>query len=186
MRILSGTSKRRALNFCPSPLVRPTKERVRQALLNVLVHRFAVDFAQATILEGFGGTGVFSFEVVSRGARNVWCIEKDPKTAHLIQENAQRLGMDRAIHVVVMDFFSFQPSQLFDLVFLDPPYDEGLVFPALLHLLQSLSQKAVVIVECRKKDVAILEKNIQNLPGLFIQVEKIYGKIALLFLRKGS
>lgn len=186
MRIISGTARRRVLDFCESPVVRPTKERIRQALFNVLVHRFKLNFEQTTVLEGFGGTGIFSFEAVSLGSQNVWCVEQDPIIAHLIQKQAKQFGMDRVIRVVTTDLLTFQTSESFGLVFLDPPYNGGLVKPALHHVCSFLAPEAVVVVECRKKDIAPLQEELQNLPQLSLQTFKTYGKIALLFLQSTS
>lgn len=183
MKIISGTFKRRTFAFNNSPTVRPTKERVRQALFNVLVHRFAIDFSQIGILDGFGGTGAFSFEAVSRGAQTVWCVEKKNETARLIQENGCLLGMDQAVRVVTSDLLLFQPPVPLGLVFLDPPYDEDLVIPALQHLLPSIDSGAVVVIECRKRDAEALKKLVQGFHEMNFKTEKNYGKIAVLFFQ---
>lgn len=183
MKIISGSSKRRTFSLIDSPTVRPTKERIRQALFNVLVHRFAIDFAQTAVLDGFGGTGAFSFEAASRGAQTVWCVEKDPATARLIQENGRRLGMDRTVRVMIADLLSFQAPVPLGLAFLDPPYDEGLVIPALQHLLPSIEPGAIVVIECRKRDAEALKEKALAFSEVTFETVKTYGKIALLFFR---
>lgn len=194
MKITSGSAKHRRLAFQETPGLRPTKERIRQALFDVLFHRFGVDLTQASVLEGFGGTGILSFEAISRGAKQVYCIEKNPVTARLIQTHARQLSMEGALRVICSDllqFRSFQTDRSFDLVFLDPPYNEDLVLPAVRHLRQEglLANEALIVVECRKRDLEAMAQSLAALSstreGSFsLQACKTYGKIALGFFQE--
>jgi 16S rRNA (guanine(966)-N(2))-methyltransferase RsmD len=125
MRIISGTAGGRLLKVPKGQGVRPTPELVRQAVFNSLGERVR----DARVLELFGGTGALSLEALSRGARDAVCVEKSPRHAAFIRDNARQTNLADSFQVRVMDAFGSVRQLVangarFDLVLADPPYGE--------------------------------------------------------------
>ncbi|MDR1907379.1 MAG: RsmD family RNA methyltransferase [Holosporales bacterium] len=161
MRISNGTLKNKNLSNTVAPSVRPTKVRIKQAIFNILKHRFLVDFEQTSVLDGFAGTGMFGFEALSHGAKHVAFVENDYKTANLIRQNAKTLGV--SCDVYHCDLINFKPNMVFDLVFLDPPYFKGLIVPAVLNLVQGgFVKDGIICIECARKEFAEVHEQLQQ------------------------
>ena len=126
MRITGGKAARRILKVPKGLAVRPTPDLVKQAVFNSLGTRVE----GARVLELFAGTGALSFECLSRGALSAVCIEKSPRHAEVIRQNADRAGFPAAsVQVRVQDVFAVigqlvESGQRFDLILADPPYGE--------------------------------------------------------------
>jgi 16S rRNA (guanine966-N2)-methyltransferase len=126
MRITGGHAARRLLKVPRGLDIRPTPDRVKQAIFNSLGDRLQA----ARVLELFAGSGALSLECLSRGARSAVCVEKSFKHADFIRRNATASGMDRAsLQVCVQDVFPSvrrmaEEGMEFDLIFADPPYGE--------------------------------------------------------------
>lgn len=125
MRIIGGTAGGRQLKTPGGHDVRPTPDLVRQAIFNSLGDR-VVD---ARVLELFGGTGALSLECLSRGALRATCVEKSPKHARFIRDNARLLELEKSFDLRVDDAFHALGQLLalgreFDLVLADPPFGE--------------------------------------------------------------
>ena len=123
MRITGGVLGGRRLATLSGRRTRPTSDRVRQALFNILGDR-VVD---AVVLDLFAGTGAFAFEAISRGAQRAVLVEKDRRAVAVIRDNAKQLDVEE--HVVMKSFDLLQPggrlAELdgpFDVIFIDPPY----------------------------------------------------------------
>jgi 16S rRNA (guanine966-N2)-methyltransferase len=126
MRIIGGSLAGRRLEAPAGPAVRPTLDRVRQALFNSLGTRVE----GARVLDLFSGTGALGFECLSRGAGAILSVESDPGHARLVRRNAALLQVPPAQHAVcVADVFALLPrlhqeGQRFDLIIADPPFGE--------------------------------------------------------------
>jgi len=109
------------LRFTPLPGLRPTPDRVRETLFNWL----GQDLTGRTSLELFAGSGALSFEALSRGARRAVCVELDPRSVAGLRENARRLGTE-GVEVHRGDALDFlrNDTQRYDIIFIDPPYNE--------------------------------------------------------------
>ncbi|MEO8070755.1 MAG: 16S rRNA (guanine(966)-N(2))-methyltransferase RsmD [Acidobacteriota bacterium] len=124
MRIIAGTLKGRRLEPPSAPGVRPTSDKLRETLFNVL--RDAV--ADARVLDGFAGTGAVGLEALSRGAAHVTFVDRDPRALAVVSRNIAACGLAAAAATARGTFIDFcvaagaGPSR-FDLIFLDPPYD---------------------------------------------------------------
>jgi 16S rRNA (guanine966-N2)-methyltransferase len=133
IRIIGGQWRGRNLHFPQSAPVRPTPDRVRETLFNWL----QFELAGLRCLDLFAGSGALGVEALSRGAAATVFVERDPAAAAALRQNLQTLGCDRG-QVVVANAFDYlrgpPPSQPFQLVFLDPPYDERWLLPALQAL----------------------------------------------------
>lgn len=136
MRIIAGSLKGRRLAAPTWEGLRPTSDRLRETLFNILQHQVA----GARVLDGFAGTGAIGIEALSRGAAHVTFVEKDPRACRLLAENLARCGVTGGYTIeraALMPALARQPH-LFDLVILDPPYGlidlEANVEAALRHL----------------------------------------------------
>ncbi len=139
MRIIAGRHRGRLLVAPPGDVVRPTGERAREALFNILAHgKFAVAgpaYAGAEIVDAFAGTGAFGLEALSRGAAHVVFIENDRTALAALRQNIAALGEEKRSRIASGDATS-PPRALApaSLAFLDPPYGKGLGVPALTAL----------------------------------------------------
>lgn len=121
-RIITGSLKGRALELPGYTTVRPTRERVRQALFNMLASR--MEFAGATVLDLFCGSGAWGLEALSRGAAKVLLVDNDLRAA---ERNVKALALESGVELVAADVAAWAPPAPADVVMLDPPYGKGLV-----------------------------------------------------------
>jgi 16S rRNA (guanine966-N2)-methyltransferase len=183
VRIIAGRHRGRALRAPDGRAVRPTSDRAREALFDILAHgRFADRpvFADARVLDVFAGTGAFGLEARSRGAAHATFIEKDRGALTILRGNIAALGEEKNAAVLAAD--ALHPPQAaapVTLAFLDPPYGEDLAAPALAALATArwLAPEALVVVE-----VAARQKLVPP-PGFTLLEERRYGAARLVFLR---
>ena len=120
MRIIAGAFRGRRLRGPEGEGVRPTSDRLRETLFNILMPRIA----GARVLDGFAGTGALGLEALSRGAAHATFVESDPAALRVLRQNAAVCGVESTCTIVPDDMRAFAargPHQ-FDLVLLDPPY----------------------------------------------------------------
>lgn len=120
IRITGGTLRGRTLSQAVPPGVRPTAARMREALFSMI----GQDLTGWSLLDAFGGMGLFSFEAWSRGAAPVTTVEKSRRTADQLRVEAGRLGVPLDLRVDDAQRILSAPSEGWDLIFLDPPYAE--------------------------------------------------------------
>lgn len=123
LRIIGGQWRSRNITFVDSPGLRPTPSRVRETLFNWLQY----DIQGRCCLDLYAGSGALSFEAASRGAKSVIQVEENPQVCRQLHENTQALKAAQ-IKQVQSDVFRFLAgnSELFDVVFIDPPFGKGL------------------------------------------------------------
>jgi 16S rRNA (guanine966-N2)-methyltransferase len=144
MRITGGQAARRILRVPKGMDVRPTPDRVKQAVFNSLGARIL----DARVLELFGGSGALSLEALSRGCASAVCIEKSPRHAEFIRRNAESTGYGAAVfHARVQDVFPalqqmVASGERFDLILADPPYGDKNVGRRSTSLAQKLLDDA--------------------------------------------
>ncbi len=180
MRIVAGVYGGRKLNVPKGRDVRPTSDKIRGAMFNMLSSRDAV--VDARVLDAFCGTGALGLEALSRGASHAIFLDKSRTSLDLARENAQILGVENA-SFRVCDSSKFSEKRndedTYSLIFLDPPYHKGLILKSLerLHHGDWLSDDAWVMCES--------ERSFCLLPSDFFSfdVEKIYGDIKITLLR---
>ncbi len=140
MRIVSGRFKGRTLKTPGDAALRPTSDKVRQAIFNILEHAgFAAGFSLegARVVDLFAGTGALGLEALSRGAKYCLFIEDAAESRAIIRENVEALGLTGASKIWRRDATNLGALDTlapFDLAFLDPPYRKGLIAPALTGL----------------------------------------------------
>jgi 16S rRNA (guanine(966)-N(2))-methyltransferase RsmD len=159
MRIIAGLLRSRTLQAPPGLATRPTSDRLRETLFNVLAPRIE----GAAFLDLYAGSGAVGMEALSRGAGHVSFVERAPAAVSVLRGNLERLGLRAGFHIQTGSVGGFlrKPRgdglKVFDLVFLDPPYDAAQEYAATLGLLGGvaaamLAAEAVVIAEHRRKE----------------------------------
>lgn len=152
MRVVGGTYRGRALKGPASQSIRPTTDRLRQALFNVLAHAYDDAADGARVLDLFAGTGALGIEALSRGATFALFVEEAVEARALIRENVEALGLTGATRIFRRDATRLgdcPAGEAYSLVFCDPPYGKGLAEAALLSARAGgwLAPGALVVVE---------------------------------------
>jgi 16S rRNA (guanine966-N2)-methyltransferase len=176
MRITGGLYKNRKLNVPDGNAVRPTSDRMRQSLFNMLHHaKWAngFDLTKAHILDLFCGSGALGLEAISNGAPHATFVDLDIAS---IKQNSHFMD-DTQFDIIKQNAtkLSLQNDVQFDCIFMDPPYRKGLVTEALQNLIDKnyMADNAIVIVECEKEldlqtDLELLDKRAQGQSNLYI------------------
>lgn len=122
MRIIAGKFRSRRLKTIDSPIVRPTTDRVRQTIFDVLTVR--IDFENTNVLDCFAGSGLLGFEAISRGASQVVFVEQHPKVAAYISNSIRLLQLETQAKLHLTDAMRFvnETVEPYHLIFADPPY----------------------------------------------------------------
>ena len=143
--MIAGEFKGRRLKTPKWEGVRPTSDKLRETLFNILAPRIA----GAKVLDGYAGTGALGIEALSRGASHVTFVEKDRRAAALIEENAQGCGLKGGYTIANGDFLASHSrvAGSFDLILLDPPYDIGDVHSVLDRAAGLLSPDGLLVLE---------------------------------------
>ncbi len=154
MRVIAGIAKKRRLKMPPGWSGRPTADRVKESLFNILGPRIPGCY----FLDLFAGTGNVGIEALSRGAARVVFVERDKRAVKTIRDNLVHVGLTERAEVLAQDTFLALrqlAGQQFDVIFLDPPYGQGLELPALeaidRHAL--VVSGGIVVVESSKRQV---------------------------------
>jgi len=180
MRIISGKLGGRKLFSLRGQSIRPTSDRVREALFNILAEQVAA----ATVLDLFAGTGALSIEAASRGARRVVCVDNSREAIRTIQKNVHPLALEATIRMIKWDITRNlnclrADEPVYDLVFMDPPYERGLVEKTLdnLHASRSVKPGAMLVVEHSRREELPAERD-------FVETadQRKYGKTLVSFL----
>ena len=137
MRVVGGRLKGRNIASPASRDIRPTQDRLREALFNILVHAYDDPIDGARVLDLFAGTGALGIEAVSRGAAFTLFVDNGAEARALLRNNVEALGLGGVTKVYRRDATNLGPAypvEPFSLVFLDPPYGKGLAETALASL----------------------------------------------------
>lgn len=180
LRIIGGSLRRKKLHAVRGRHVRPTADRLRESIFNILSSRIR----KAVVLDLFAGTGAFGIEAISRGAEYAVFIDNHREALAVIARNIKACAFSDRTKIIKWDIKnnlscikSFYPT--FNLVFLDPPYNQNMVKPALLNLFQSnsLEKAACIMVEH-----AVTEPLQGDLKGFEMDDQRRYGKTLVSFL----
>jgi 16S rRNA (guanine966-N2)-methyltransferase len=162
--------------------IRPTSDRTRESLFNILEHRYVGTLRDARVIDLFAGTGALGFEAMSRGAKACLFVEESAAARGLIRRNQEALGLTGTTRIFRRDATGLGlvgTAEPYTLAFLDPPYGKGLATTALGALVSGgwLAPGALVVVEeAAKAEVVPAE-------GLSVDDERSYGETRILFLR---
>jgi len=185
MRIVGGRNKGRGLKTPPGRDVRPTSDRVRESVFNILLHGiddFAID--GVSVVDVFAGTGALGLEALSRGASHATFIDRNSKALAVAKENAANLKEWRNVTPLNLDATRLAPPPLAakapcGLAFLDAPYEKGLTGPSLLGLVNKgwVGSGSVVVCEVGAAEPL-------DVPRAYEMIdERTYGAARIVFLR---
>jgi 16S rRNA (guanine966-N2)-methyltransferase len=158
MRVVGGRLRSREIAAPKSSAIRPTADRLRESLFNILTHGYGDPVSGARVLDLFAGTGALGIEALSRGADYVLFVDEGAEARALLRENTQTLGLAGVTRIFRRDATELGPCypvEPFTLAFLDPPYGKGLAEQALTSAREGkwLLPGAIVVVE-ESKDAA--------------------------------
>ena len=184
MRIVAGRHRGRRLLAPLGETVRPTSDRAREALFNILSHgnlaAEGIPFAEAAVLDAFAGTGALGLEALSRGAAEAVFIERDRDALVILRNNIEALGERARARVMPGD--ATRPPRAItgcSVAFLDPPYRSGLATPALTALVAAgwFAPHALAVIELAARE------HFTPPAGFTLLDERVYGAARLVFLR---
>ena len=184
MRVVGGRLRGRNLASPASREIRPTADRLRESVFNILIHAYGDPIQGARVLDLFAGTGALGIEAVSRGAAFALFVDNGTEARALLRNNVEALGLGGVTKVFRRDATNLgaaHPVEPFSLAFLDPPYGKGLAEQALVSLRDGgwLTKEALVVVEEAKAAGF-------TAPEGFAELERrAYDDTEFVFLRAG-
>ena len=179
MRIVGGKFKGKSLASPLTDAIRPTSDRLRESLFNILAHRPQSILEGARVLDLFAGTGALALEALSRGAAFACLVDEGAEARGLIRSNIEACGVGGVTRVLRRDATKLgqvSPFEAFDLVFLDPPYGKGLGELALTSSIAGawLASGATIIWEERASVI------VAPPPGLTVMDRRDVGEAQML------
>lgn len=179
MRVITGIARGKRLVTLDGKDVRPTSEKVKEALFSAL----QFDIEGRRILDLFAGSGQLGIEALSRGAKNATFVDSSNNSVKVIKKNLETTGFADIAKVVMCDYSAFTAMcrDNFDIAFLDPPYNEGILLPAIKSVLPLMSDYGLIVCEY-PTEVEIPE----TIGGFTVYRTYRYGKINVTIYRKGA
>ena len=178
MRITAGKFKAKHVDTVKSQDVRPTSSKIRESIFNIIQNRVS----DSLMLDLFAGSGIIGLEALSRGAKDVVFVEKNPKVLRVLKNNMTSFNLNsKVIFNDAIKALDILKGSKFDIIFVDPPYAAGL-YPEVLKKIKDnnlLADDGILILEhssCDKFEQTAEEFNFE------IQKSKQYGDTTLLFL----
>lgn len=145
MRVITGSARGCRLDTLSDQATRPTAERVKEGLFSAI----QFDIPGRRVLDLFAGSGQLGIEALSRGAASCTFIDRNQQAAELVRRNLQKCGLFQQAQVLTTDAEDFlhRTRDIFDLIFLDPPYASGLLCPCLEAAADHLSPGGLIVCE---------------------------------------
>ena len=181
MIITTGSLKFKKISSIKNSNLRPTSNKVRQAIFNILKHKLDMDVwkKKSCMLDAFAGTGIVAFEAISRGFAKTTLIEKDKKNFKKLLENASNLNLSQQVNIINDDFLNIRnlPCK-YKLVYLDPPYYKNIINQAVEKILDIKILDTNSIIVCETEGSFNFEDKIKKLKNF----SKTYGSVKLTFI----
>lgn len=184
LRIIGGALKGKKLLSFKGHKIRPTSDRVKESLFNIISERLEKG---AAVLDLFAGSGNLGIEAMSRGAGRTCFVENDKKSLEILRKNIAHCGVSGSSEVIPLDARKGiavleNRGDRFDIIFLDPPYGKGLLGETLGILGQSpVSDSALVVAECWSKE------EVKDRYGILVRIDtRRYGDTSLNFFVRTS
>ena len=178
MRVISGTARGRVLKSIEGEATRPTTDKVKESIFNII----QFEIADTRVLDLFGGSGQLAIEAISRGAKSAVVCENSKQASAVIKENVKKCGFENEIRIHRGDFTDvLTKDSKYDVIFLDPPYNSGLLSRALeiIQTFDILSLNGIIVCETDGK------YEIRDLKEPYkIRKEYKYGRIKLTVICK--
>ena len=187
MRVISGVARGTKLSSIDDINTRPTLDRVKESLFNIIREEIDDD---CTVLDLFAGSGAIGIEFLSRGANRVVFSDLSQKAIDMVNQNLEKTHLKSKADVINKDYqktleYLNEKSEKFDIIFVDPPYKEDIAINSiiLIEKLELLSNDGIIIIETDEynRDTKELEK--AHLKYKIYDVRK-YGRATLIFLRE--
>ncbi len=184
MRIVGGSLRGRVLKTPHSQSIRPTSDRLRESIFDILAHAYDDPVAGAQVVDLFAGTGALGLEALSRGAERVLFVDDGTEARALLRANVEALGLGGVTRVFRRDAtkLGLAPPERFTLAFLDPPYGRDLATRALASLVDGgwLADGALIVIE-EAADAPL------RLPERIVEEERRrYGETQIVVARRGG
>lgn len=179
MRVITGTARGRKLKELPGLDTRPTTDRVKESIFNII----QFDVEGRKVLDLFGGSGQLSIEALSRGAAEATLVEWNPAAVRIIRENVESCHFADRTRILSTDAITFLSGcrEKFDLLFLDPPYEGPLMEQSLEQIaaIDIVSRNGIIVCE------TALEKELPELPAPYEKGREYrYGRIKVTVYRR--
>lgn len=178
MRIISGEFKGRKLKTLDGMNTRPTADRVKESLFNILGNRIY----DAKVLDLFAGSGSLGLEALSRGAISCVFVDSFKDAINIVKENVKLCKKDNCSKFINKDYMEVLKliDDKFDIIFVDPPYSKGIEILVLANIKEVLAENGIVIIETDQQDVPPDEIN-----GLIKYDSRKYGRTIISFYEHG-
>ncbi len=180
MRVISGTARGTKLNSIESLSTRPTLDRVKEALFNII----QTHLQDSNILDLFAGSGALGIECLSRGAKHCTFCDKSYEAVKMLKQNLQKTKFENKGTILVNDYkkcIKTLNKNKFDIIFIDPPYKLDIAVKSIKLILEYdiLAKDGIIILETDEE-----EREIRELEDINLQVYDIrkYGRVNLIFL----
>ncbi len=185
MRVISGTARGKKLTSLEGLETRPTLDRVKEALFNIL----QFDLKDANILDLFSGSGALAIEALSRGAKQAVLCDNSAKAVKIINKNLEDTRLKEKACVINKDYNQAlkklkYESKKFDIIFLDPPYKSDYIVKSIENIITNdlLAKDGIIIAETDDENKIDEIKNNKNIE---IYDTRRYGIVFIIFIRKG-
>ena len=182
IRITGGNLKGRTIDVAEGKDARYTSSKVREALFNIIG-----DVEGKKVLDLFAGAGSFSIEALSRGAASAMSVENDPERANLLRNNLETLSLNSYCQVLDMDVryavpFLCSKGALYDIIFMDPPYEKGYLTETMLLLEKHViyNRETLIIMEYSKREMIAFS----DFPSFRPIKTKRYGDTSITILTR--
>lgn len=183
MRIISGTAKGTKLYTLEGIETRPTLDRVKEALFNIISN----DIIDAKVLDLFSGSGAIGLEFASRGAKEVYLCDKSKEACEIIEKNVEKTHLEKKVKLLNSDFIKAIKKingEKFDIIYLDPPYKTNFIKISICELIknENLTRDTLIIAETDEKEKILNE--IEEINDIEIIDTRKYGRANIIFLKK--
>lgn len=185
MRIISGTARGTKLYTLEGQATRPTLDRVKESLFNIIQN----DIANSIFLDLFSGSGAIGLEAASRGAKKVILCDKSKDAIKIIEKNIEKTHLDKKIELYNLDYEALIKTKIkekIDIVYIDPPYNSDFAIKSIKYIIEKelIDENSNIIIETDDD-----EKMLENLKNIEVEItdKRKYGRAILIFLkiRKG-
>lgn len=182
MRVISGTVRGKKLNSLEGLETRPTLDRVKENIFNIL----QFNIKESIVLDLFSGSGALGIEALSRGAKEAVFCDNSNEAIKIIKENLEETRLIYKSEIINKDYTETLKSlnKKFDIIFLDPPYKTDYVIKSINYILEYklLAEDGIIVVETNDKNKL---KEIENNKDLKVYDTRKYGIVYVMFVRKG-
>lgn len=184
MRVISGTAKGTKLSSIESLETRPTLDRVKESLFNIIQNKIE----DSTVLDLFAGSGAIGIECISRGCKRAYFCEKSHEAVRMIRQNLKKTNFEDKSEIFEKDYkkcleLLANNNVKIDIIYIDPPYKQDLAGSAVeqIILLDLLKKDGIIIVETDEK-----ERDLKEIEKLEVKVYDLrkYGRAHLIFLSR--